>query len=163
MSDSHPLLFFLVGTSGTPKGNLESVSHDCRAQGGIVRGMGVVKRADKQRVWGDVNESEHKISKTALKWGHLQYLHASKKAPTRHHYGKIPQTLSGQSARWAATLTCLCANAHSMGNQGEALEICVQSHNCGLVGMMEMWWDSLHDRSLAMEGHRLFRQDRLGG
>ena len=95
MSDSHPLLFFLVGTSDTPKGNLESVSHDCRAQGGIVRGMGVVKRADKQRVWGDVNESEHKISKTALKWGHLQYLHASKKAPARHHYEKYPKPFLG--------------------------------------------------------------------
>ena len=131
-------------------------------RGAIVRGMGVVDRAEKQRGWGDVNEREHKISKTRFKRGHLQHLHASKKVPTRHCYGEIPQTLSGQSACWAAALTCLYANARSMGNKGKELEICVQSHDCGLVGIMEMRWDSLHDWSVAMEGHRLFRKDRPG-
>ncbi|KAK4830111.1 LOW QUALITY PROTEIN: hypothetical protein QYF61_008538 [Mycteria americana] len=57
---------------------------------------------------------------------------------------------------------CLCTNAHSVGNKHDELEICVQFQACDPTGIMEKWWDGSHDWSVAMEGYRLFKKDRLG-
>ena len=63
---------------------------------------GAMDRFDEQRAWGGVKGKEHKVNKMGLEWGHLQDLHVGKEAPTRHHGGQIPQTLSGNMLGWSS-------------------------------------------------------------
>ena len=49
-----------------------------------------------------------------------------------------------------------------MGNKHKEPEMCVQLQGYDLVGITETWRDGSHDWSVAMEGYRLFRKDRLG-
>lgn len=43
-----------------------------------------------------------------------------------------------------AHLKCLYTNAHSMGNEQEVSEVCVQFQGYDLIGITETWWDSSH-------------------
>jgi len=47
-----------------------------------------------------------------------------------------------------------------LGNEQEDLEVCVLLQGYYLTGITDLWWDSSHDRSGAMDGYRLFRKDR---
>ncbi|GAB0182364.1 cAMP-dependent protein kinase inhibitor alpha [Grus japonensis] len=49
-----------------------------------------------------------------------------------------------------------------MGNKQEELETCARLQGCDLIGIMEMWWDGSYDRTVGMEGYRLFRKYRQG-
>jgi len=61
-----------------------------------------------------------------------------------------------------AQLKCLYANARSMGNKQEKLELCTYLWGYDVIGITEMWWDNFYDWSIGMEGYRLFRKDRQG-
>ncbi|GAB0210369.1 hypothetical protein GRJ2_003502700 [Grus japonensis] len=74
----------------------------------------------------------------------------------------IPDTPASKSASSGAQLKCLYANARSMGNKQEELEMCVCLQGYDLIGIRETWWDSSYDWSVGMEGYRLFRKDRQG-
>lgn len=65
-----------------------------------------------------MNNEEHKINKTGLKWHHLKHLHISKEV----------------------SLKCLHTKARSMGSKHEELENCVQLQGWVLAGIPEMWW-----------------------
>ncbi|RMB93635.1 hypothetical protein DUI87_29862 [Hirundo rustica rustica] len=54
------------------------------------------------------------------------------------------------------------ANARSMGNKKEELEVMVQQQSCDVVGIMETWWEDSHGWSTALNGYKLFRRDRKG-
>ncbi|GAB0189953.1 nucleobindin-2 [Grus japonensis] len=75
---------------------------------------------------------------------------------------RIPGTPANKSASSGAQLKCLYANAWSMGNKQEELEmrVCLQGYD--IIGITETWWDSSYDCSVGMEGYRLFRKDRQG-
>ncbi|KAK4830530.1 hypothetical protein QYF61_011509 [Mycteria americana] len=62
-----------------------------------------------------------------------------------------------------AQLKCLYTNARSMGNKQEELEAIVHQENYDMVAITEMWWDDLHNWSVAMDGYKLFRRDRIRG
>jgi len=47
-------------------------------------------------------------------------------------------------------LECLYANAHSMGNKQEELEMCTRLQDYDLIGSMEMWWHGSYDWSVGM-------------
>ena len=100
---------------------------------------GVTGDIVKQIAWADVVGRDHKFNKTGLKQGHLQHLHMSKELPTKHRDGEIPQTPSGNSTCWRASLKCLHTNAHSTENKHEQLRICVQLQGHDLVWIREMW------------------------
>ncbi|GAB0203231.1 hypothetical protein GRJ2_002788700 [Grus japonensis] len=74
----------------------------------------------------------------------------------------IPATPANKSASSGAQLKCLYANAHSMGNKQEELEMCARLPGYDLIGITETWWDSSYDWSVGMEGYRLFRKDGQG-
>jgi len=38
----------------------------------------------------------------------------------------------------------------------------MQLQGCSLIRIIEMWWESSHAWSAAIDGHRLFRKNRLG-
>jgi len=69
---------------------------------------------------------------------------------------------SNGAASSGAQLKCLYANAWSMGNKQEELEMCVHLWGYGMIGIMEMGWDSSYDWSIGMGEYRLFRKDRQG-
>lgn len=50
-----------------------------------------------------------------------------------------------------------------MGNKQEELEAIVHQGNHNIIAIMEIWWDDLHDLSVAMNGYRLFKKERSGG
>ena len=79
-------------------------------------------------------------------------MHVSKEVPTRHHCGKIPQTLSRKATCWAASVKCLYTNADRIGNKDEELEICVQLQAYNHVGITETAWDGSYDWHVATEG-----------
>lgn len=81
-------------------------------------------------------------------------MYVSKEVPTRQHYGKNLQTLSGKSA---CTLM-LAQWGINMRNSG----IRVQLQGYDLVMIMETWYDGSYIWSVAMEGNRLFRKDKPG-
>ena len=85
----------------------------------------------------------------------------SRRAPEEQHKG-IPATPASKSASLGAQLKCLYANAHSMGNKQEELEVCTRLQGYDLIGITETWWDGSYDWSVEMEGYRLFRKDRQG-
>ncbi|GAB0179105.1 hypothetical protein GRJ2_000375800 [Grus japonensis] len=61
-----------------------------------------------------------------------------------------------------AKLKCLSANACSMGNKQEELEICAHLLDYDLIGITEAWWDGSYDWSVGMERYSAFRKDRQG-
>jgi len=87
-------------------------------------------------------ERHHKFKKTGLKQGHLWHLNVSKEVSTKHYYGKIPQTLSGKSVYWGASLNGIHTIACNMGDKHELI-ICVPLQDHNLV-LMEMWRDNLY-------------------
>ena len=78
----------------------------------------------------------------------------SKEVPTRKHYGKNLQTLSGKSA---CTLM-----PTEWGINMRNSEICVQLQGYDLVMIMETWYNGSYIWSVAMEGNGLFRKDKPG-
>ena len=76
--------------------------------------------------------------------------------------GKAPYIFSGKSACLGASLKCLYSKARSMGNKQEELEGCMLLQGYSLIRIIETWWESSRAWSAAMDGHRLFRKDRLG-
>lgn len=48
-----------------------------------------------------------------------------------------------------------------MGNK-QVLEAMVHLENCDLIGVIERWWDELHNWSKTVEGYKLFGRDRQG-
>ncbi|GAB0210021.1 mitochondrial enolase superfamily member 1 [Grus japonensis] len=75
---------------------------------------------------------------------------------------RIPATPANKSASSGSQLKCLYANARSMGNKQEELEMCVCLQGYDLIYITETWWDGSYDWSAGMEGYRLFRKDRQG-
>jgi len=69
---------------------------------------------------------------------------------------------SNGAASLGAQLKCLYANARSMGNKQEKLQICAHLWACEITGITEMWWDSSYNWIIGMGGYRLFRKDRQG-
>ncbi|KAK4806641.1 hypothetical protein QYF61_021237 [Mycteria americana] len=67
-----------------------------------------------------------------------------------------------KEARVTAQLTCLYANARSMGNKQEELEAIAHQENYDMVAITETWWGDSHNWSAAMDGYKLFRRDRRG-
>ncbi|KAJ7423670.1 mitochondrial fission process protein 1 [Willisornis vidua] len=53
-------------------------------------------------------------------------------------------------------------NARSTGNKQEELGAIMQEESYGIVAIIEMWWDNLHNWSAAMGGYRFSRTDRQG-
>lgn len=49
-----------------------------------------------------------------------------------------------------------------MGNNQEALEPCTCLQGHSLTGIVQMWCDGSYDHSVAIDGYRLSRKDRLG-
>ncbi|RMC15922.1 hypothetical protein DUI87_08128 [Hirundo rustica rustica] len=58
-----------------------------------------------------------------------------------------------------APLKCIHTNACGTGNKQEELEATGQQENCGLV---EAWWDDLHNWDAAMDSCKIFRRDKQG-
>lgn len=56
----------------------------------------------------------------------------------------------------------LSANARSIGNEQEELEVCARLEGYDLIGITELWWDGSYDSSVGMERYRLVRKDRQG-
>ncbi|GAB0208591.1 hypothetical protein GRJ2_003324800 [Grus japonensis] len=54
------------------------------------------------------------------------------------------------------------ANARSLGNKQEELELRAQSESYDIIGITETWWDNSHDWRTTMDGYRLFHKDRQG-
>jgi len=81
---------------------------------------------------------------------------------TRSARGEPGGAIIGLGVRREAQLKCVYTNARSMGNKQEELEAIVQQASYDLVAIMETWWDHSHDWSAAMDGYKLFRQDRKG-
>lgn len=71
---------------------------------------------------------------------------------TRRAAQKNPTTPASQSASLGTQLKCIYANARSMRNKEEELEmyICLKGHD--LIGIIEIWWVSSSDWSVGMEG-----------
>ena len=66
---------------------------------------------------------------------------------------------AGKLASMGAPLKCLYANARSMGNKQEELEMC--AHLCyDVIGITETWWNASYDWSVGIDGYRLLRKDR---
>lgn len=59
-----------------------------------------------------------------------------------------------------AQLKCSCTNARSTGNKQEELEAILQLESYSLIAVTETWWDEMHNWSIAIDGHKLFRRDR---
>lgn len=60
------------------------------------------------------------------------------------------------------TFKCLSANTHSMGNKPEESEMCAHLQGYDLIGITERWWGGCCDRSVRMEGHKVFQKNRSG-
>jgi len=69
---------------------------------------------------------------------------------------------ASKSDSLVAQLKCLYANAYSMGNKQEELEMCIHLQDYDLIGITETWWYGSYDWSFGMEGCRLFSKDRQG-
>lgn len=60
----------------------------------------------------------------------------------------------GKQCDWGGSLKYLYTKTCSIANKQEDLEVCVQLKDCSLIGVTEMWWDSPHNWSAALEGYR---------
>lgn len=67
----------------------------------------------------------------------------------------------GKRHGWAPVWSAFF-NVCGMGKRQEEVEICMQLKAYGLTGLMQMWWDSLHNGRTALCGHRCFRTPKLG-
>lgn len=74
-----------------------------------------------QRACGEMNERQHVINKTGLKWYNLKHLHVSKKVLQVTSIDKPLTPLLG----WVAALKCLYTKAQSMRNNEKKLDICM--------------------------------------
>ncbi|PKU44107.1 rna-directed dna polymerase from mobile element jockey-like [Limosa lapponica baueri] len=61
-----------------------------------------------------------------------------------------------------AQLKCIYANARSVGNKQDELEVIVQQDSYDIVAIMETWWDDGHDWNAAMNVYKLLRRNRQG-
>ena len=58
-------------------------------------------------------------------------------------------------------LSCLCANARSIQNKFEELELYVQNEKPHVIGITESWTtDEIADSEISLNGYTLFRRDR---
>ena len=62
--------------------------------------------------------------------------------------------------RAVAHLKCIYTNAHSLGNKQEQVEATVLLENHDLVAT-KTWWEHSYSGSVAIDGYKLFRRDRL--
>lgn len=60
------------------------------------------------------------------------------------------------------TFKCLAANTRSMGNEPEELEMREHLRGYDIIGVTERWWGGCCDRSIGMEGHKVFQKNRQG-
>jgi len=67
---------------------------------------------------------------------------------------------TGKAPCSVTSLKGLCANAHSVGNKQEELEICERSQGHSLIAITEAWRDSSHDWNAVINGYMLSRKDR---
>ena len=77
---------------------------------------------------------------------------------------KYPKGIKGCSSKkvtWpTGQLKCLYTNARSVGNKEEELEATMLLESNDLVAITETCWNESHDRSVAINGYRLFRRDK---
>ena len=64
---------------------------------------------------------------------------------------------SNGAASLGAQLKCFYANAHSMGNIQEELEMCTCLWDYEITGITEPWGDSSYEWSIGMARYRLFQ------
>jgi len=67
---------------------------------------------------------------------------------------------SNGAASLGAQLKRLYANAGSMGNKQEELEMRAHLRGYDIISITEMWWDRSYDWSIGMGVYRLFKKDR---
>ncbi|PKU36538.1 hypothetical protein llap_13164 [Limosa lapponica baueri] len=91
----------------------------------------------------------------------IQAKHLKGMSPGDWHTG-IAAAPTSKSASTGNQLKCHYANACSMGNKQEDLEMCAHLQSYDHTGITETWWDGSYDWSVGMEEYRLFRKDRLG-
>ena len=69
--------------------------------------------------------------------------------------------MPGLRVRLIAQLKCIYTNACHLGNKQEKLEATVLLQNHNVVAITETWWNDSSDWSVASNGYKLFRRDRL--
>lgn len=75
------------------------------------------------------------------------------------HYRGSSHTFSAKSAQISALMKCLYADAHTIGNKQEELEVCMQLQGCSLIRITRMWWVTSHNWSVSCHGCHSYLQE----
>ena len=68
------------------------------------------------------------------------------------------------SAGMLKKLSCVLANARSIGNKLDELQLCVEVEKPHILGITESWGkEEIDDGELSLPGYTLFRKDRDDG